>query len=84
MADVESAVLYTLRVEAARFPHLDKERLSVLKQYVTMLVKVSFMKHFMLRRDLPEVPSFFLTGFVPTDALTTLLSQSLLSFLTVL
>ncbi|KAJ6657379.1 hypothetical protein lerEdw1_002546 [Lerista edwardsae] len=39
MADVESAVLYTLRVEAARFLHLDKERLSTLKQYVALLVK---------------------------------------------
>ncbi|KAJ7332202.1 hypothetical protein JRQ81_014382 [Phrynocephalus forsythii] len=39
MADLESAVLYTLRVEAARFPRLDKERLSALKQYVTLLVK---------------------------------------------
>uniref|UniRef100_A0A6J0TGW1 Sulfhydryl oxidase n=1 Tax=Pogona vitticeps TaxID=103695 RepID=A0A6J0TGW1_9SAUR len=39
MADLESAVLYTLRVEAARFSHLDEERLSALKQYVTVLVK---------------------------------------------
>lgn len=44
MADVESAVLYTLRVEAARFLHLDKERLSTLKQYVALLVKVSSVK----------------------------------------
>ncbi|XP_061490236.1 sulfhydryl oxidase 1 [Rhineura floridana] len=39
MADVESAVLYTLRMEAARFLSLDKERLSALKQYVAVLVK---------------------------------------------
>ncbi|XP_060630438.2 sulfhydryl oxidase 1 [Anolis sagrei] len=39
MADLESAILYTLRVEAARFRHLDMERLSVLKQYVNLLVK---------------------------------------------
>uniref|UniRef100_A0A7N5JHL1 Sulfhydryl oxidase n=1 Tax=Ailuropoda melanoleuca TaxID=9646 RepID=A0A7N5JHL1_AILME len=39
MADLESAVLYTLRVEAALFPFLDGERLSALKQYVSVLVK---------------------------------------------
>ncbi|XP_054835709.1 sulfhydryl oxidase 1 [Eublepharis macularius] len=39
MADLESAILYTLRMEAARFLFLDKERLSALKQYVAVLVK---------------------------------------------
>ncbi|XP_042319500.1 sulfhydryl oxidase 1 [Sceloporus undulatus] len=39
MADLESAVLYTLRIEAARFLHLDKERLFALKQYVNILAK---------------------------------------------
>ncbi|XP_053102896.1 sulfhydryl oxidase 1 [Hemicordylus capensis] len=39
MADVESAVVYSLRMEAARFLHLDEERLALLKQYVTVLVK---------------------------------------------
>ncbi|XP_066481980.1 sulfhydryl oxidase 1 [Tiliqua scincoides] len=39
MADVESAVLYSLRVEVARFLQLDKERLAALKQYVALLVK---------------------------------------------
>ncbi|KAL8177476.1 UNVERIFIED_CONTAM: hypothetical protein K2H54_008040, partial [Gekko kuhli] len=39
MADLESAIAYTLRVEAARFLFLDKERLSALKQYVAVLVK---------------------------------------------
>ncbi|XP_077188335.1 sulfhydryl oxidase 1 [Paroedura picta] len=39
MADLESAILYTLRVEAARFLFLDQERLSVLKQYVAVLIK---------------------------------------------
>uniref|UniRef100_A0A8D2IXM0 Sulfhydryl oxidase n=1 Tax=Varanus komodoensis TaxID=61221 RepID=A0A8D2IXM0_VARKO len=39
MADVESAVVYTLRSEAARYPYLEKERLSALKQYVNVLTK---------------------------------------------
>nr|XP_056700672.1 sulfhydryl oxidase 1 [Euleptes europaea] len=39
MADLESAILYTLRMEAARFLYLDRERLSALKQYVALLVK---------------------------------------------
>ncbi|XP_060088592.1 sulfhydryl oxidase 1 [Heteronotia binoei] len=39
MADLESAVMYTLRVETARFLYLDKERLSALKRFVAVLVK---------------------------------------------
>uniref|UniRef100_A0ACB8F2B7 Uncharacterized protein n=1 Tax=Sphaerodactylus townsendi TaxID=933632 RepID=A0ACB8F2B7_9SAUR len=39
MADLESAIMYTLRVEAARFLFLDREHLFTLKQYVAILVK---------------------------------------------
>ncbi|CAI5776423.1 sulfhydryl oxidase 1 [Podarcis lilfordi] len=39
MADVESAVLYTLRREATRYDFLEKEQLSAMKQYVAVLVK---------------------------------------------
>uniref|UniRef100_A0A8C6Y7K3 Sulfhydryl oxidase n=1 Tax=Naja naja TaxID=35670 RepID=A0A8C6Y7K3_NAJNA len=39
MADLESAVLYSLRIEAAVFPHLEGERLSALKDFVSVLVQ---------------------------------------------
>ncbi|XP_070586586.1 sulfhydryl oxidase 1-like [Erythrolamprus reginae] len=39
MDDLESAVLYTLRIEAAVFPSLDGERLSALKDFVSVLVQ---------------------------------------------
>ncbi|KAH0618270.1 hypothetical protein JD844_017308, partial [Phrynosoma platyrhinos] len=57
MADLESAVLYTLRVEAARFLHLDKERLFALKQYVNVLTKLDSHHLFQLPyARLPENP----------------------------
>ncbi|XP_062986676.1 sulfhydryl oxidase 1 [Elgaria multicarinata webbii] len=39
MADVESAVVYSLRQEAVRTPFLSAEKLWALKQYVAVLVK---------------------------------------------
>ncbi|XP_063154532.1 sulfhydryl oxidase 1 [Candoia aspera] len=39
MADLESAVLYTLRIESTVFPYLRGKRLSALKDYVSVLVK---------------------------------------------
>lgn len=39
MADVESAVSYSLRVEVARYLRLDEDNLFALKQYVGVLVK---------------------------------------------
>uniref|UniRef100_A0A8C5SHP6 Sulfhydryl oxidase n=1 Tax=Laticauda laticaudata TaxID=8630 RepID=A0A8C5SHP6_LATLA len=39
MADLESAVLYSLRIEAAVFPSLEGERLSALKDFVSVLVQ---------------------------------------------
>ncbi|KAL7984777.1 hypothetical protein Chor_003347 [Crotalus horridus] len=39
MADVESAVLYTLRTEAAVFSNLEGEQLSTLKDFVSVLVQ---------------------------------------------
>ncbi|XP_026559083.1 sulfhydryl oxidase 1 [Pseudonaja textilis] len=39
MADIESAVLYSLRIEAAVFPSLEGERLSALKDFVSVLVQ---------------------------------------------
>lgn len=53
MADLESAVLYTLRVEAAVFPNLEGERLSALKDFVSVLVQVSDVKPLDLR-DFPN------------------------------
>ncbi|XP_013928964.1 PREDICTED: sulfhydryl oxidase 1-like [Thamnophis sirtalis] len=39
MADLESAVLYTLRMEAAVFPSLEGERLLALKDFLSVLVQ---------------------------------------------
>lgn len=59
MADVESAVLYTLRIEAAVFANLEGEQLSTLKDFVSVLVQVSDVTPFN-RRDFPNNSSLLL------------------------
>lgn len=55
MADLESALHYTLRVEVAKFPVLDGDRLTTLKKYVHVLAKVfparPFVKNLLLAMD---------------------------------
>ncbi|XP_007434230.1 sulfhydryl oxidase 1 [Python bivittatus] len=56
MADLESAVLFTLRIEAAVFPYLRGQRLSALKDYVSVLVEHfagrSVVKNYLRNLDL--------------------------------
>lgn len=59
MADVESAVLYTLRREAAVFSNLEGEQLSTLKDFLSVLVQVSDVTPFDLR-DFPNNSSLLL------------------------
>ncbi|KAJ1171941.1 hypothetical protein NDU88_003798 [Pleurodeles waltl] len=55
MADLESALHYTLRVEVAKFPVLDGDKLTALKKYVHVLAKFfparPFVKNLLLAMD---------------------------------